>query len=101
MQKETVQKTLHVRESNPGRLRDRQKCYQLHQRGHAITERGFVFNCVCGGFVDLVEYDLACKLYVLRSHHSETTASHSNCEVKHCWAELVLQWGTMRESSVS
>ena len=25
--------TLHVRESNPGRLRDRQKCYQLHQRG--------------------------------------------------------------------
>ena len=24
---------LHVRESNPGRLRDRQKCYQLHQRG--------------------------------------------------------------------
>ena len=26
-------KNLHVRESNPGRLRDRQKCYQLHQRG--------------------------------------------------------------------
>ena len=26
-------KKLHVRESNPGRLRDRQKCYQLHQRG--------------------------------------------------------------------
>ena len=24
---------LHVGESNPGRLRDRQKCYQLHQRG--------------------------------------------------------------------
>ena len=26
-------KMLHVRELNPGRLRDRQKCYQLHQRG--------------------------------------------------------------------
>ena len=26
-------RNLHVRESNPGRLRDRQKCYQLHQRG--------------------------------------------------------------------
>ena len=29
----TKKKKLHVRESNPGRLRDRQKCYQLHQRG--------------------------------------------------------------------
>ena len=29
----TLKKHLHVRESNPGRLRDRQKCYQLHQRG--------------------------------------------------------------------
>ena len=26
-------KKLLVGESNPGRLRDRQKCYQLHQRG--------------------------------------------------------------------
>ena len=24
---------LHVRESNPGRQRDRRKCYQLHQHG--------------------------------------------------------------------
>ena len=30
---EHQKKNLHVRESNPGRLRDRQKCYQLHQRG--------------------------------------------------------------------
>ena len=29
-------KKLLVRESNPGRLRDRQKCYQLHQRGLAV-----------------------------------------------------------------
>ena len=32
------EKRLHVRESNPGRLRDRQKCYQLHQRGQASNE---------------------------------------------------------------
>ena len=31
---EVSTKKLHVRESNPGRLRDRQKCYQLHQHGH-------------------------------------------------------------------
>ena len=30
---DTQKRYLHVRESNPGRLRDRQKCYQLHQRG--------------------------------------------------------------------
>ena len=30
---EHQKKNLHVRESNPGRLRDRQKCYQLHQHG--------------------------------------------------------------------
>ena len=30
--------TLHVRESNPGRLRDRQKCYQLHQHGPVIKD---------------------------------------------------------------
>ena len=30
-------KVLHVGESNPGRLRDRQKCYQLHQPGKGTT----------------------------------------------------------------
>ena len=30
---------LHVRESNPGRLRDRQKCYQLHQHGYVIYQK--------------------------------------------------------------
>ena len=30
-------KKLLVGESNPGRLRDRQKCYQLHQRGEEGT----------------------------------------------------------------
>ena len=30
---------LHVRESNPGRLRDRQKCYQLHQHGYVICQK--------------------------------------------------------------
>ena len=39
--------------------------------------------------------------YVLRSHHSDYTASHPNCEVKHCWAQSVLRWGTTRESWVS
>ena len=39
--------------------------------------------------------------YVLRSHHSDYTASHPNCEVKHCWAQSVLRWGTTRESRVS
>ena len=34
----TEKQKLHVRESNPGRLRDRQKCYQLHQRGQASNE---------------------------------------------------------------
>ena len=32
---------LHVRESNPGRLRDRQKCYQLHQRGNMMLNINF------------------------------------------------------------
>ncbi len=36
--KQGGQKKLHVRESNPGRLRDRQKCYQLHQHGQASNE---------------------------------------------------------------
>ena len=31
-------KNLHVGESNPGRLRDRQKCYQLHQHGTDTSE---------------------------------------------------------------
>ena len=31
---------LHVGESNPGRLRDRQKCYQLHQHGTDSSEFG-------------------------------------------------------------
>ena len=48
-----------------------------------------------------VEFDARCEANVLRSHHSDYTASHPNCEVKHCWAQLVLQWGTMRESWVS
>ena len=30
---------LHVGESNPGRLRDRQKCYQLHQHGYQPPAR--------------------------------------------------------------
>ena len=30
---EIIKKKLLVGESNPGRLRDRQKCYQLHQPG--------------------------------------------------------------------
>ena len=30
---------LHVGESNPGRLRDRQKCYQLHQHGQQPPAR--------------------------------------------------------------
>ena len=34
--------TLHVRESNPGRLRDRQKCYQLHQHEPIIARRRVV-----------------------------------------------------------
>ena len=34
-----AKKWLLVGESNPGRLRDRQKCYQLHQRGLATPTR--------------------------------------------------------------
>ena len=32
-------KKLLVGESNPGRLRDRQKCYQLHQRGRSSVHK--------------------------------------------------------------
>ena len=32
-----LKKKLLVGESNPGRLRDRQKCYQLHQPGEGTT----------------------------------------------------------------
>ena len=48
-----------------------------------------------------VEHRSARAGYVLRSHHSDYTASHPNCEVKHCWAQSVLRWGTTRESWVS
>ena len=36
----------------------------------------------------------------IRSNHNGYTASHPNCEVKHCWAQSVLRWGTTRESWV-
>jgi hypothetical protein len=35
-----------------------------------------------------------------RPHHSDSTASRSLCEVKHCRAWLVLRWGTTLESRV-
>ena len=38
---------------------------------------------------------------IIRSYHSGYTVSHPNCEVKHCWAQSVLRWGTTRESWVS
>ena len=163
--------TLHVGESNPGRLRDRQKCYQLHQHGLTVSEavgasvRIFFFaqfisgpisstrrlskgmsydhttvttphpirtaklstvgpNQYCSGgpcgkpgcrragqlflilssvFAMLGAADLGqkCTAAVLRSHHSDYTASRPNCEVKRCWARPVPQWGTMWEPRVS
>jgi len=35
-----------------------------------------------------------------RPYHSDSTASRLLSEVKHCRAQLVLQWGTMLESWV-
>ncbi len=35
-----------------------------------------------------------------RPYHSDSTASRLLSEVKHCWARLVLRWGTMLESLV-
>ena len=40
-------------------------------------------------------------VFIIRSYHSGYTVSHPNCEVKHCWAQSVLRWGTTRESWVS
>ena len=37
---------------------------------------------------------------VIRSYHGGNTGSHSNSEVKHHWACLVLRWGTTREPYV-
>ena len=39
-------------------------------------------------------------LFVVRPNHGGVTRSHSNSEVKHHWACLVLRWGTTRESYV-
>jgi hypothetical protein len=35
-----------------------------------------------------------------RPYNSDSTASRSLCEVKHCLARLVLRWGTTLESRV-
>ena len=91
--------TLHVRESNPGRLRDRQKCYQLHQHGPV---RGGIIETLTSLFVDPYRGNILLKTMhpIIRSHHGGYTASHPNCEVKHHWARSVLRWGTTRESRV-
>ena len=39
-------------------------------------------------------------VFVVRPNHGGVTRSHSNSEVKHHWACLVLRWGTTRESYV-
>ena len=93
--------TLHVRESNPGRLRDRQKCYQLHQHGPARS--GIIETLASSLFVDQYRANILLKIIhlIIRSHHGGYTASHPNCEVKHHWARSVLRWGTTRESRVS
>ena len=91
---------LHVRESNPGRLRDRQKCYQLHQ--HGPTNRDTI-ETLPSLFVDPYRVGIQHKnlSLIIRSYHGGSTASHPNCEVKHLWAQSVLRWGTTRESWVS
>ena len=60
----------------------------------------FLVLCLEFGPYSRVEHRSARARYVLRSHHSDYTASHPNCEVKHCWAQSVLRWGTTRESWV-
>ena len=91
---------LHVRESNPGRLRDRQKCYQLHQHGPANSDSIETLHSL---FVDPYRVGIQHKnmSLIIRSYHGGSTASHPNCEVKHLWAQSVLRWGTTRESWVS
>ena len=91
---------LHVRESNPGRLRDRQKCYQLHQHGPASSDSIETLHSL---FVDPYRVGIQHKnmSLIIRSYHGGSTASHPNCEVKHLWAQSVLRWGTTRESWVS
>ena len=91
--------TLHVRESNPGRLRDRQKCYQLHQ--HGLGQSGII-EALTSLFVDQYRANILLKTIrlIIRSYHGGYTASHPNCEVKHPWARSVLRWGTTRESRV-
>ena len=37
---------------------------------------------------------------IIRSYHSEHARSHPNSEAKHCWAWVVLWWGTTRECRV-
>ena len=46
------------------------------------------------------DYFSCCFGLVVRSYHDEHTTSHPNCEVKHRWARVVLQWGTMGEYRV-
>ena len=93
--------TLHVRESNPGRLRDRQECYQLHQHGSVPPPKLEGLDSFSGGRIRKSEVLQPEHVSIIRSYHDGYTASHPNCEVKHRWAQSVLRWGTTRESWVS
>ena len=48
-------------------------------------------------FFGLAEITICDNGAIIRSYHDGYTASHSNCVVKHHWAQLVLWWGTTRE----
>merc|ERR1712115_93114 len=75
--------TLHVRESNPGRLRDRQKCYQLHQHGPVSAAKVEELDSFSGGQIRKSEVLQPGHASIIRSYHDGYTASHPNCKVKH------------------
>ena len=99
---------LRIGESNPGHLRDRQRCYQLHQFGQvasnedrtrdlALTKRMLCQLSYRGGEMAGLPrvgparaaragLRRANQAFVIRSYQGERTASHQNCEVKHPWA---------------
>ena len=74
--------------SQPTLPRPRAATYFNTAAAYAVSSKAQAFS----------RQSCACSMCVLRSYHSESTVSHLNCEVKHSWVRLVLQWGTMWES---
>ena len=71
-------KMLHVGESNPGRLRDRQKCYQLHQRGLMCWQpnRPWVIRGLCAVRSGAVSWSTEADAPPMSYDHTTVSSPH-------------------------